>query len=201
MAYGLKLAADRQPSGGSASESLSGALESSFVEASRRAENLLRDDPPKVSEPPSQTPAEALSTVVLKPEEMKRMVDRARDRAEQEEGVEPESGADQGGALGGGMAAESPPAEAAVATPAAPARGTDEAVAEQAAPPATSPPSAAEETPPEPEPSLLNMDRAVLQSAAEDDFGYPQEDRTPMMIVGGIVLLIVVGLVLWLILT
>ena len=159
----MKLAADRQPSSSSASESLSGALESSFVEASRRAENLLREPSARPSE---KTPAEALSTVVVKADEMKRMVERARVRAEEAERGTPEAGS-------GGTR-------------------IDESESERS--------SAEDETPPDPEPSLLNLDRAVLQSTTEDEFGYPQEDRTPMIIVGGIVLLIAVGLVLWLVL-
>lgn len=164
----VKLPADRQPSRGSASESLSGALESSFVEASRRAESLLRDPSPHET-PSSSASAEALSTVVLNPDEMKRVVERVRGRAETEAQAEhPPRSEGQPAEEVGGAVAPSP-------EPKVPGEELDG-----------------------PEPSLLNLDRSMLEPAAEAEFGYPREDRTPMIIVGGIVLLIVVGLILWL---
>lgn len=177
----MKLAADRQPAETSASESLSGALASSFVEASRRAENLLKDDAPKVVESPSSGPtdAEALSTVVLRPDQMKQMVERARGRAEDE---------DSGGSVEGAV------------------EGSVESSVESAEPSATSGASAASEEPappesaPDPEPSQLSIDPSVLQTEPDEPFGYPQEERSPMLIISVIVALIAVALVLWLVL-
>ena len=195
----MKLAADRQPSGGSASESLSGALESSFVEASRRANNLLTDDHLKVDSLDS-VPPESLSTVVLKPDEMKRMVDRVRDRveAEQAEETQPVRGTSPE-PQAAPAAAESrttegkPPGETHGATP--PSVRAEGSAERPVASPSVDGQMA------EADPSLLNIDRSILESTDDESFSYPQEDRTPAIFVGGIVLLIVVALILWLILT
>lgn len=247
----MKLAADRQPGGSSEDTAPTvdppASSSSSFVEASRRATELISEStaPPMPSKPAEVTSEAAqadapqlsdesilgeqaaLSTVAIKPGELKKMMDRGGSDEREIPATAGMAGSTQseGGAKAGlsdlgssdGVeaefadgslnstgpevlrspqeseplaAAESATAKSATAKSATEVgktgtgeAGSDDSVGENSA-------------------QALSLDPEILHDAgssarAEPGFGYKDEDRSPLVIVGVIVAVIVIALILW----